>query len=127
MLEELVHHDVSFGVAVPEWVQIPFKTPRSRNHRVCNRGQISMTTMRNLGLPRLLTSARHGRSGGRPHRTGDVVNRLRVKISVQGPVRASLIKKGTVYSTAHGEMDFTVRLFDAFMRRAMPVFPAPQV
>ena len=64
--------------------------------------------------------------GAGPCRTGDVADKLGVKISAQGPVRASLIKKGMVYSTAHGEMDFTVPLFDAFMRRAMPVFPAPQ-
>lgn len=63
--------------------------------------------------------------GAGPYRTGDVADKLGVKISAQGPVRASLIKKGMVYSTAHGEMDFTVPLFDAFMRRAMPVFPAP--
>lgn len=64
--------------------------------------------------------------GAGPYRTGDVAEKLGVKISAQGPVRASLIKKGMVYSTAHGEMDFTVPLFDAFMRRAMPVFPPPQ-
>jgi len=37
-------------------------------------------------------------------------------------VRASLINKGMVYSPSHGEMAFTVPLFDAFMRRAMPQF-----
>ncbi len=64
--------------------------------------------------------------GAGPYRTGDVADRLGVKITAQGPVRASLIKKGMVYSPSHGEMDFTVPLFDAFMRRAMPVFPVPQ-
>lgn len=63
--------------------------------------------------------------GAGPYRTGDVADKLGVKISAQGPVRASLIKKGMVYSKAHGEMDFTVPLFDDFMRRAMPVFPLP--
>lgn len=63
--------------------------------------------------------------GAGPYRTGDVADKLGVKISAQGPVRASLIKKGMVYSPSHGEMDFTVPLFDAFMRRAVPVFPAP--
>jgi len=37
-------------------------------------------------------------------------------------VRASLIKKGMVYSPAHGDMAFTVPLFDEFMVRAMPEF-----
>ena len=58
--------------------------------------------------------------GPGPHRTGDIAGRLGVKINTLGPVRASLIKKGMVYSPLHGEMAFTVPLFDDFMRRAMP-------
>lgn len=58
--------------------------------------------------------------GAGPHRTGDIADTLQVKITTLGPVRASLIKKGMVYSPAHGEMAFTVPLFDEFMRRAMP-------
>lgn len=38
------------------------------------------------------------------------------------PRRAKLIRKGMVYSPAHGDMAFTVPLFDEFMRRAMPTF-----
>ena len=60
--------------------------------------------------------------GPGPHRTGDIAGRLGVKINTLGPVRASLIKKGMVYSPLHGEMAFTVPLFDDFMRRAMPRF-----
>lgn len=60
--------------------------------------------------------------GAGPHRTGDVADTLVVKISTLGPVRANLIKKGMVYSPSHGEMAFTVPLFDEFLRRAMPVF-----
>jgi hypothetical protein len=56
------------------------------------------------------------------HRTGDIANALKVKITNIGPVRARLIKKGMVYSPAHGDMAFTVPLFDEFMVRAMPVF-----
>ena len=37
-----------------------------------------------------------------------------------GPVRARLIKKGMIYSPAHGDMAFTVPLFDEFMIRAIP-------
>ncbi|MEG1681406.1 MAG: ATP-binding protein, partial [Stenotrophomonas sp.] len=59
-----------------------------------------------------------------PHRTGDIADVLRVKINTLGPVRASLIKKGLVYSPSHGDMAFTVPLFDEFMRRAMPNFEA---
>lgn len=58
--------------------------------------------------------------GAGPYRTGDIAEKLGVKITTLGPVRASLIKKGMVYSPSHGEMAFTVPLFDEFMRRAVP-------
>lgn len=60
--------------------------------------------------------------GSGPHRTGDVADKLGVKINTQGPVRANLIRKGMVYSPSHGDMAFTVPLFDEFMRRAIPHF-----
>lgn len=60
--------------------------------------------------------------GPGPHRTGDIAEALQVKITTLGPIRANLIKKGMVYSPSHGEMSFTVPLFDEFMRRAIPVF-----
>ena len=56
------------------------------------------------------------------HRTGDVAQTLGVKITSLGPVRAKLIKKGMIYSPAHGDMAFTVPLFDEFMVRAIPKF-----
>ena len=56
------------------------------------------------------------------HRTGDVAQALGVKVTSLGPVRAKLIKKGMIYSPAHGDLAFTVPLFDEFMVRAMPVF-----
>jgi hypothetical protein len=58
--------------------------------------------------------------GPGPYRTGDIAEAMRVKITTLGPVRASLIKKGMVYSPSPGEMAFTVPLFDEFMPRAMP-------
>ncbi|KAF0191216.1 MAG: ATPase [Gammaproteobacteria bacterium] len=60
--------------------------------------------------------------GSGPYRTGDIADRLGAKITTLGPVRANLIRKGMVYSPSHGEMAFTVPLFDEFMRRAMPEF-----
>jgi hypothetical protein len=60
--------------------------------------------------------------GAGPYRTGDIVDTLGEKISTLGPIRASLIKKGMIYSPAYGEMSFTVPLFDEFMRRAIPGF-----
>jgi len=55
-------------------------------------------------------------------RTGDIADTLGVNISSLGPVRAKLIRKGMIYSPAHGDIAFTVPLFDEFMRRAIPVF-----
>lgn len=60
--------------------------------------------------------------GAGPQRTGDIADTLKVKISSLGPVRAKLIRKGVIYSPAHGDMAFTVPLFDEFMRRAIPAF-----
>ena len=54
------------------------------------------------------------------HRTGEIAEALKVTPNSLGPVRAKLIKKGMIYSPAHGDMAFTVPLFDEFMLRAMP-------
>ena len=54
------------------------------------------------------------------HRSGDIAIALGVKITSLGPTRAKLIQKGMIYSPAHGDMAFTVPLFDEFMLRAMP-------
>jgi len=56
------------------------------------------------------------------HRTGDIADTLGVKVTSLGPVRAKLIKKGMIYSPAHGDLAFTVPLFDEFMVRAIPEF-----
>jgi hypothetical protein len=56
------------------------------------------------------------------HRTGDIAETLHVRINSLGPVRAKLIKKGMIYSPAHGDMAFTVPLFNEFMIRAIPKF-----
>jgi hypothetical protein len=58
--------------------------------------------------------------GPGPYRTGDIAEMLGVKVTSLGPVRAKLIRKGMIYSPAHGELAFTVPLFDGFMKRIMP-------
>src|SRR5262249_41877145 len=55
-----------------------------------------------------------------PHRSGDIAQQLRKKVTAVAPVRNSLIEKGMVYSPAHGDTAFTVPLFDGFMKRIMP-------
>ena len=62
------------------------------------------------------------------HRTGDIAVALGTTVSGIGPVRAKLIRKGMIYSPAHGDMAFTVPLFDAFMNRAILDFaPGKQI
>ena len=56
------------------------------------------------------------------HRTGDIATTLGMSVKGIGPVRSKLIKKGMIYSPAHGDMAFTVPLFDEFMVRAIPEF-----
>lgn len=56
------------------------------------------------------------------HRTGDIADILRVKVTSLGPVRAKLINKGMIYSPAHGDLTFTVPLFREFMIRTIPEF-----
>jgi len=55
------------------------------------------------------------------HRSGDIAERQGVKTTSVAPVRSSLIKKGMIYSPAHGDTMFTVPMFDAYMRRVMPI------
>lgn len=59
--------------------------------------------------------------GEGPHRSGDIADVLRRPVSSMAPVRASLVTKGMIWSPGHGDTAFTVPLFDAFMRRAIPV------
>jgi len=58
--------------------------------------------------------------GPGPHRSGDIAERLGRSVQSQGPLRASLIGKGMIWSPTHGDTTFTVPLFDEFMKRIMP-------
>jgi hypothetical protein len=58
--------------------------------------------------------------GAGPHRSGDIAMELGVRVESVGPRRSALIRKGMIYSPAHGDTAFTVPLFDEFLRRVMP-------
>ena len=58
--------------------------------------------------------------GPGPHRSGDIAAALEVRVESVAPRRSALIKKGMIYSPAHGDTAFTVPLFDEVMRRVMP-------
>lgn len=61
--------------------------------------------------------------GEGPYNSTAIAEQLGRKPSSFGPVRASLVAKGMIYTPGYGETAFTVPLFDAFMRRSMPSGP----
>lgn len=60
--------------------------------------------------------------GSGKHRSGDIAEKLGVKVTSVAPTRSALIRKGMIYSPSHGDTAFTVPMFDEYMRRAMPEF-----
>jgi AAA ATPase domain len=57
--------------------------------------------------------------GPGPHRSGDIADCLKRKVTSLGPTRSQLIAKGMIWSPNHGDTAFTVPLFDEFMRRTI--------
>jgi hypothetical protein len=55
-----------------------------------------------------------------PVRSGAVATLLGKKITALGPTRENLIRKALCYAPRWGEIDFTVPLFDRFMKRWIP-------
>jgi hypothetical protein len=53
-------------------------------------------------------------------RSGDIAAQLNKEVNKLGPTRQSLIRKGMIYSPAHGDTAFTVPLFADYMKRIMP-------
>ncbi len=60
--------------------------------------------------------------GPGPHRSAEIARQLGLSTGDVGARRDKLIKKGMIYSQAHGETSFTVPLLDEFMRREVPVW-----
>lgn len=61
--------------------------------------------------------------GPGPHRSGEVAQALGRKVQSVAPTRSNLIRKGMIYSPAHGDTAFTVPLFDQYLKRVMPEWP----
>lgn len=55
--------------------------------------------------------------GKGPYRSSEVAERLGEPHSKLGPRRAQIISKGMIYSPQHGDLDFTVPMFDDYLRR----------
>jgi hypothetical protein len=54
-------------------------------------------------------------------KTGEIAATLGAPATSVAPIRQQLIDKGMIWSQKHGETAFSVPMFDAFMRRQMPV------
>lgn len=65
--------------------------------------------------------------GAGPLRSGDIADVLGITVQSAGPLRSGLIRKGMIWSPAHGQTAFTVPMFDAFMVRAMPEWGQQQL
>ncbi len=65
--------------------------------------------------------------GAGPLRSGDIAEVLGISVQSAGPLRSGLIRKGMIWSPAHGQTAFTVPMFDAFMVRAMPEWGQQQL
>lgn len=52
-----------------------------------------------------------------PYRSSDVADALGEKVQSLGPRRATIIAKGMIYSPAHGDIAFTVPMFEAYLER----------
>lgn len=55
--------------------------------------------------------------GPGPYRSSDVADVLKEKLTTLGPRRAQIIAKGMIYSPAHGDIAFTVPMFDEYLKR----------
>lgn len=55
--------------------------------------------------------------GPGPHRSGDIAVKMEREVQSVAPHRNSLIRKGMIYSPAHGDTAFTVPMFDDYLMR----------
>ena len=55
--------------------------------------------------------------GKGPYRSSDVADRLGENVQSLGPRRAKIISKGMIYSPAHGDIAFTVPMFEEYLKR----------
>ncbi|MDO5417292.1 MAG: ATP-binding protein [Lachnospiraceae bacterium] len=60
------------------------------------------------------------RCGELPCTIANVAHILKKRVNSISPTRAQLINKGIIYSTGHGEIDFTVPLFAEYLKRINP-------
>jgi hypothetical protein len=59
------------------------------------------------------------RLGDGPYRSGDVADALGETAQALGPRRAQIIAKGMIYSPSHGDIAFTVPMFNSYLMRSL--------
>ncbi|MDI7776161.1 ATP-binding protein [Asticcacaulis sp. EMRT-3] len=57
--------------------------------------------------------------GKGPYRSSDVADVLGETVQALGPCRAKIINKGMIYSPAHGDIAFTVPMFEDYLKRIL--------
>ncbi len=57
--------------------------------------------------------------GQGPYQSGDIARSMGKRTTQVGPTRDSLIKRGLCYSPSHGVINFTVPMFDRYVRRRL--------
>lgn len=78
--------------------------------------KVRMDRLTNAEVEYVRAMAELGRG---PYKSSDVAECLGKDPSSLGPRRASIIRKGMIYSPTYGEIDFTVPMFDDFVRRKL--------
>ena len=128
-LEELVRRSQGYPYFLQEWGyhvwNAASKSPVTRQDVIAAAPEVQQQLDENFFLVRMdrLTPAEkkylHAMAelGAGPHRSGDIAASLGVKVESVAPRRSGLIRKGMIYSPAHGDTAFTVPLFDDFLRR----------
>lgn len=61
------------------------------------------------------------RLGAGPYRSSDIAAALNETHQSLGPRRAQIISKGMIYSPSHGDIEFTVPMFNDYLMRNYPV------
>ncbi len=84
-------------------------------------GRQEIISNANIALARILAGRlAMARLGKGPYRSSDVADVLHESVQKLAPCRATIIRKGMIYSPAHGDIDFTVPMFDTYLHRTFP-------
>ena len=130
-VEEIIRKTDGYPYFLQEWGKHAWDwaqaTPITKND-VLEASQLTIATLDEsffkVRLERTTPSERRylkamAELGAGPHRSGDIAQKLNKAATSLGPVRASLITKGIVWSPSHGDTAFTVPLFHLYLLRTL--------